>query len=239
MQVAYEIHHVHTRLPLQCVALGDNDTYIISYKDGGIAWSAGLSDGLYEALNTSWRRKKSLAAVTLGRNQGSDSYATAEDPGEVWFIMRDTGTTYMGDACESELRQLWWDSDGDDRVEGVAFAPSGGWYVVSKDGGGRWAGLPKSLADTLNEYWDAEGGVEQLSVGHNGEYFVLFESGVHYWSGVHPTLDRILEDGGIGGRSLSVEWVELGPDGTFVALFDNHTVWYSSEDLTEQLLSCL
>jgi hypothetical protein len=221
------------------VALGDDNTHVISYENGAIAFSGGLSKGLYETLDRSWKRKKSLATVALGRNQGSDSYSTASDPGEVYFMMRDTGTTYMGVACEEGLRQRWWEGKGDDRVEGVAFAPSCGWYLFKQGGGAAWNNLPKSLTDTLDEHWQPEGGVNRLSVGHNGEYFVLFESGVHYWAGVHPTLDRILEEGKIGSRSLSIEWVELGPDGTFVALFDNHTVWYGSEDLTEHLLSCL
>jgi hypothetical protein len=78
-----------------------------------------------------------------------------------------------------------------------------------------------------------------MSVGHNGEYFVLYKSGQHAWSGVHPTLDRLLTQQKVGGRACSIEWVELGPDGTFVALFDTHTVWYGSQVLTEHLLTHL
>lgn len=80
--------------------------------------------------------------------------------------------------------------------------------------------------------------MRQLSVGHNGECFVLFESGSMKWEGVHPTLDRILKDGKVDGRTLRVERVELGPDGTFAALFDTYTGWYGSKRLTSHLLSC-
>lgn len=68
---------------------------------------------------------------------------------------------------------------------------------------------------------------------------MLFKSGRYTWNGVHPTLDRLLEQQKVGGRDIRVEWVELGPDGTFVALFKNHTVWYGGEVLTKHLLSAL
>lgn len=78
-----------------------------------------------------------------------------------------------------------------------------------------------------------------MSVGHNGEYFVKYRSGQYAWCGVHPTLANLLIKEKIGGRACSIEWVELGPDATFVALFNNHTVWYGSEVLTEHLLAAL
>lgn len=236
---AFEVHHVHARLPLQSVALGDDDTHVILYEDGDTAWSSALPDGLYTELRKSMKRRKGLAAVALGRNQGSDSYWTAADPGEVWFLMRESGTTYMGAGCEEELRDRWWNCDGDDRIVDVAFAPSCGWYAYRRGGGATWDGLPNSLHDELEAGWDEEGGVKHLSVGHNGEWFVLYESGAYRWNGVHPTLDRLLDQQEVGGRVISVEWVELGPDGTFVALFDSHTVWYGGEDLTEHLLSVM
>jgi hypothetical protein len=36
-----------------------------------------------------------------------------------------------------------------------------------------------------------------------------------------------------------VEWVELGPDGTFVALFEKYTAWYGGAFLTDDLLGCM
>lgn len=238
LQVRREVHHVHARLPLRCVALGDSYTHVISYENGDMAWSSGLSDGLYEAVNTTRRYKKEIATVALGRNQGSSSYSKAADPGEVWFMMRDTGTTYMGSACEDDLRDAWDEQEDSERVERVAFAPNGGWYLDTEGGGANWSGLPDSLEEALDELWDAEGGVEHLSVGHNGEWFVLFESGAYLWQGVHPTLDRLLSKQEVGGCTCNIEWVELGPGGTFVALCDKHTGWYGSRTLTDHLLAC-
>jgi hypothetical protein len=205
------------------------------YEDGDTAWSSGLPDSLDTELRKSLKRRKGVAAVALGRNQGSDSYSTAANPDEVWFLMRETGTTYMGDGCGVELRDRWWQGQGDERVVHVTFAPSGGWYVYCRGGGAQWTGLPMSLRDQLDAYWRQEGGVEHLSVGHNGEWFVRYESKRYSWNGVHPTLDRLLKEQKVGGRTISVEWVELGPNGTFVALFDCHTVWYGGEDLAEAL----
>jgi hypothetical protein len=243
MQGPLEIHQVNTRLPLKCVALGDNHTHVISYEDGRTAWSAGLSVNLVDDLNRSRCKGKPIETVALGRNQGSDSSSTAEypGPGEVWFMMRDTGCRYMGDGCEGQLQQLWNDSEiGDcERIERVAFATNGGWCVRQEGGGGQWVNLPDSLAAMLRVRWWSEGGVRQLSVGHHGEWFVLFESGSMKWEGVHPTLDRILKDGKVDGRTVRVEWVELGPGGTFVAVFDSYTVWYGSKRLTGRLRSCL
>lgn len=113
--------HVHSRLPLQSVALGDKGTHVILFEDGDTAWSSGLLDGLYAGLRKWLKRRKMVAAVALGRNQGSDSYRTAADPGEVWFLVRETGTTYMGAGCEEGLRDGWWNWDRNDEVVDVAF----------------------------------------------------------------------------------------------------------------------
>jgi hypothetical protein len=214
------------------VALGDDFTHVIVFEDGDTAWSEGLSDGLYDTLTKTYKRGKKVASVAMGRNQGSDTYSTATDPDEVWFMMWNTGTTYMGTGCDEELRNEWWESEGENRVEKVVFAPNNGWHV-SRRGGGEWMdNLPSALSKHIDKTWDTGDSVQSISVGHNGEYFALYESGRYIWSGVHPTLDRLLEKKKVGGRACKVEWVELGPDGTFVALFDTHTVWYGSEDLT-------
>jgi isopentenyl diphosphate isomerase/L-lactate dehydrogenase-like FMN-dependent dehydrogenase len=74
--------------------------------------------------------------------------------------------------------------------------------------------------------------VAALSVGHNSEWFVLYNSGDYIWNGVHPTLDELLRSSSSssssfgatsGGSTGAVEWVELGPDGTYVALFEYYT----------------
>jgi hypothetical protein len=76
-------------------------------------------------------------------------------------------------------------------------------------------------------------------VGHNGEWFVKFGTGHYSSRGVHP-LEKLLDGiSSSGNRTGAVEWVELGPGHTFVALFERYTAWYGCEDLTEALESCM
>jgi hypothetical protein len=208
----YAVHHEQRRLPLAAVALGDDGTYVISYEGGGTAWSSGLPDGLYNALKLAVKYKRSVAAVSMGRNQGSSSYSTAEDPGEVWLLKRDTGVTYMGEECPQMLQDIWQEGDGDDFVAQMCFAPSNGWFVFRKGGGATWDGLPDSLEVALDEWWEEYGGVQSLSVGHNGEWFVKFGTGHWLSNGVHPALYKLLDQQQDIG---DVEWVELGPNGSF------------------------
>jgi hypothetical protein len=79
-------------------------------------------------------------------------------------------------------------------------------------------------------------------VGHNGEWFVKWIYGIHAWHCVHPPLSE-LQGCNVGStlrnRTGNVQWVELGPDSTFVAQFEKYTAWYGSKALTEALLTCV
>lgn len=163
---------------------------------------------------------------------GSDTYMQPAGK-EVWFFKAADGTTWLGEDRDQTLRNVWWGGTRDHRVEQVYFAPSNGWFVLKKRGGARWDNLPDSLQVALNENWKEWGGVKSLSVGHNGEWFVRYGWRVQC-CGVHPVLEHWLEHKTelTGG----VEWVELGPDGSFVALFEKYTLWYGSQDLTDALL---
>lgn len=165
---------MHCRLPLRAVALGDNSTYVIAYENGDTAWSAGLSAGLCKTLKAAGR---DITSVALGRNQGSDTYATSENPGDVCFVSLNRGaTTYMGPQCASGLREMWKTGEGDKRVVKVSFAPDKGWFVLKRGQGTTRLGLPKSLNDQFAELFVKYNGVQQLSVGHNGEWFVRLGS---------------------------------------------------------------
>lgn len=140
---------MHCRLPLRAVALGDNSTYVIAYENGDTAWSAGLSAGLCKTLKAAGR---DITSVALGRNQGSDTYATSENPGDVYFVSLNRGaTTYMGPQCASGLREMWNTGEGDKRVVKVSFAPDKGWFVLKRGQGTTRLGLPKSLNDHYDD----------------------------------------------------------------------------------------
>jgi hypothetical protein len=57
--------------------------------------------------------------------------------------------SYMGQGCAKDLRKLWDDAEGDDRVLRVAFAPGGGRFVFTQGGATTFEGLPVSLTDKL------------------------------------------------------------------------------------------
>jgi hypothetical protein len=140
----------------------------------------------------------------------------------------------MGEGCCEQLRDIWQGGEGDDFIEKVPFAPSNGWYAFKHGGGAAWSGRPDSLYAALDEWLHEYDGVECLSVGHNGEWFVKFGTGHCMSNGVHPTLSKLLKK---QEQTGAVEWVELGPDGTFVALFERYTAWYGGKELTDELLS--
>jgi hypothetical protein len=235
-----EVHQLRSRLSLRAVALGDNSTYVISYEDGDLAWSAGLSDGLYDTLKMTRKYKREVESVALGRNQGSSSYNAPSDPGEVYFLRRNTHITYLGEQCARGLINMWQDGDGDDFVVKVSFAPSNGWFAVDRGGSANWEGLPDSLHKALDAYWDDHDGVKALSVGHNGEWFVKWGTGAWSSKGVHPELKGLLDSSSYSCSTTgAVEWVELGPNHTFVALFEWYTAWYGSNNFTEALMSCM
>lgn len=213
-----QVHRVHTRLPLRCVALGDGGTFVISYEDGDLTWSAGLSNGLIKVLRATHKYKRELCTISLGRNEGSGSYAVPDDPGEVWFARRNTGVTYLGMSASADLREAWDTGEGDDFITHVFFAPSQGYFELTEGGGASWSDLPASLGAELEESWDHEGSVESRPR-------------------VHPTLNMLLKEwSDVTGE---LEWAELGPNGTFVALFERYTAWYGSESLTHSLLECM
>jgi hypothetical protein len=174
----------------------------------------------------------------------------------VAFLRLDTkqiaGPTFMTMGSEASLRDDWWESKDDQRVVKVCYAPSNGWFLRRrKDGQARYKGLPASLARAIDESWKVEGTwcfgtpINTLSVGHNGEWFVLWGTAPNRrfnWNGVHPTLKQLLaaeNSSTLCDRIGTVQWVELGPDGTFVAHFDRYTAWYGNQRLTEVLLSCM
>ena len=129
---------------------------------------------------------------------------------------------------------MWWNGEGDDRVSKVFFGPNNGWCIFKEGGSISWDNLPDSLSDTIDAHWDEYDGVDDLSIGHNGEWFVKYGDGHFEWCGVHPALEAVFDLP--SGKRGGVEWVELGPDGAFVALFEKYTCWYGSSDLTEKLI---
>lgn len=62
-------------------------------------------------------------------------------------------------------------------MELLAFAPDGGYYVLWEDCTSQWMGLPTGLDNQLKGRGWRRPGVEFLSVGPEGEWFVRYQDG--------------------------------------------------------------
>ena len=62
-------------------------------------------------------------------------------------------------------------------IELMAFAEDDGWYVMWEDGVSEWVGLPTGLHNQLRSRAGSLPGVEFLSCGPEGEWFVRYANG--------------------------------------------------------------
>ncbi|KAH9958032.1 hypothetical protein BC827DRAFT_622636 [Russula dissimulans] len=88
-----------------------------------------------------------------------------------------------------------------------------------------WHNVPKAL-DALLER-EGPKGVHHVAVGVNGSYVVILNSGVIWWSGVHESLNRLLEEAertrrGVVTVSLSL----ISPTWYFVEFADGATEFF-------------
>jgi hypothetical protein len=105
------------------------------------------------------------------------------------------------------------------RVELLAFAPGGGYYVLWEDGAQTWRGIPTSLHNRLNGRQKSLPGVEFLSIGPSGEWFVRFLDGSWRTRDVEPECREAVQELKDGGREVLK--VLFGHDGSWMILSDN------------------
>lgn len=67
----------------------------------------------------------------------------------------------------------------------------------------------------------------------DGEWIVIFADGTCSWSGIHPSLAKVIKSQHHG----DVQRVRLGPNGTYYAEFENGTVFRVWDELVEEFLS--
>jgi hypothetical protein len=154
----FEVHHVHTRLPLRAAALGDNGSYVVLFENNKWACSSNLSEsGVYKRMKEGNADTSDLAYVALGRNQGSDAYDAAAPPARVAFARLDkesvAGTTYVFSGCKKGLKHTWWETKDDRRAVTVCIAPTNGyrrWWLLSRNGDATRKGLPAPLDSSID-----------------------------------------------------------------------------------------
>jgi len=65
-----------------------------------------------------------------------------------------------------------------------------------------WHNVPAGLDELLE--CEAPKGVRHVTVGMNGSYAVILNSGLVWWGYVPPSLDRLLDDAEKRGRAVKV-----------------------------------
>ena len=94
-------------------------------------------------------------------------------------------------------------------IQVFTFVPDSSGYVVVLHKGDRsltrcaWHNVPAGLDQLLER--EAANGVRHVTAGMNGSYVVILNSGVVWWKGVPPTLNKLLDDAEKCGRGVKVK----------------------------------
>ena len=94
-------------------------------------------------------------------------------------------------------------------IQVFTFVPDSSGYVVVLHKGDRsltrcaWHNVPAGLDQLLER--EAANGVRHVTAGMNGSYVVILNSGVVWWKGVPPTLNKLLDDAEKSGRGVKVK----------------------------------
>jgi hypothetical protein len=93
-------------------------------------------------------------------------------------------------------------------IQCFTFVPDPSGYVTVLHKGDRsltrcaWHNVPPGVDQLLDD--EAAKGVRHVTVGMNGSYVVILNSGVVWWKDVPPSLNRLLDDAEQRGRGVKV-----------------------------------
>ena len=138
-------------------------------------------------------------------------------------------------------------------IQCFTFVPDSTGYVTVLHKGDRtrsqcaWHNVPAALDQLLDR--EAAKGVRHVTVGVNGAYVVILNSGVVWWKGVPPSLNQMLDDAEQKGRGVQVRaatFFVMGPevDSPVNRSFrpsrslSSLRTGFSSSSLTERRSSC-
>jgi hypothetical protein len=149
---------------VSCVAMA-GDCTLMTYDPSNWAWTAGLPTGL---LNKLQGRQRSLPRPTF----------VVMGPQERYFIRFADGKSQWSGGNSSFDEVL----EGGKAVEKLAFGTPGEFCVLFEDGSGRFSsGLPTEFRKAYNKTQKEGGGVSEMTLGPEGEWFVRGALGG--WSG--------------------------------------------------------
>ena len=182
------------------------------------AWS-NIPDGLYDTLVGRNKKLPGVQYLALSKASNQDDYFVRfTDASYAWH-------TPNYDGLDSVLR-----SESD--CTAAYFGPHGA-YLVKHENGITYNNLPGSMDNAIEQWKDEHDGITNVAMGPDGEWFIRWGDGAVSRNSLHPSLERMIESGSIPLR------IRLGPNGTFLAVFQGRTVWREAEDLSEQILSCV
>eukprot|EP00961_Rhodomonas_salina_P022235 299241-Rhodomonas_salina.1 len=159
-----------------CVAVGGVST-ILLYKTGDSAWTSNLPDGLYNKLT--------------GREQTGGLppplYVSLGSGGRYFVLFEDGASQWVG--CNDMSKCI---KHTDEFPCSVAFGNSWeSYFLVFEDGDWEYNNVPDDL-DSLIEGEVAEDGldIEHVSLGPNGEWYLVASDGRAWWNGLSDRMDE-------------------------------------------------
>lgn len=139
-------------------------------------------------------------------------------PGDDYFVQFEDGDWQFSASAPDDLVEAVQEHSGS-KVELLAFAPGGGWFVKWADGGCSWDGLAADLDSSIEAQLNKNGlEVEHLALGPGGEWFARYDDGS--WrarrlaGGCARALDHLLSGG------WTVWRVVFGHAGSWAILYD-------------------
>lgn len=158
-----------------CIACGGDSTLMI-YENGGFAFTSGLPRALFKLLEG---RKEPLPDPEYAALGSRERYYIRFCNGKSEWV----GCDEMSSELETTSR----------RVRTIAFGRDwNSYFIVYSDGGWSYKNVPSGLVEFIKSRQDRSTGLECVSLGPAGEYFLRSKDGRACWGGMaHETLASI------------------------------------------------
>lgn len=195
------------------VAMGGQETFVLSWPDGNVSWSGGLGTKLYGLLNGRYNNSGQTNSGISCISFAGDRYAVCYEGGGWQKVCDSPSTEVMTDAGT---------------ISCLSLGPHGSYFLIGEQSV-HWSGIPKRAEQLIKTRSCAA--VEWMALGTDGSYFLLFADGACYWAGLHPTLSALIEkETGIHRVFLSAEdW------SYFLQLKDGRAFWEVSKEFDSQM----
>ena len=195
------------------VALGGKGTFVLSWGDGQVGWSAGLGTKLYGLLNGRYNNSGQTNSGISCISFNSNDYAVCYDGGGWQTVGGSPSSEVMTDAGT---------------ISCLSLGPQGSYFLIGEQSI-HWSGIPTRAAQLIKTRSCA--GVKWMALGTDGSYFLLFDDGASYWDGLHPTLSALIK------KETAVHRVFLSAEdwSYFLQLEDGRAFWEVSKDFDSQM----